>query len=169
MNFKNIANSISKYLKIKYEDAYEKYEAQKEAQATQNLCMYNNQMHIDLQYVLSEILAQRNISPLLGTVHIPQDLILSGFQIYTGQPTTYYFALIKTSQNRIPAYLLNQLTNRFNQIIRMERTNFIAYANSLDPVSRTSYFMENRLMYNGFHVIDCKDNLDAVILAVSID
>lgn len=163
--FKVLVESVTNWLDSRTQKR--KLEVQQQQQNQLNI--YNQQMHQELQYVLANVLAQCNVSPLLQTVHAPQDLVPGGFQIFIGQPTIYYFSLTKTSGDRIPVYLLNQIPNKINRIISMKCRYFINYAFTLNPQSRAQYFMNNRLMYNGFHVIDCKDNLSEVILAVSID
>lgn len=163
--FKVLVESMTNWI----DSGNQKRKLEVQQQQQNQLNIYNQQMHLDLQYVLAEVLAQCNVSPLLQTVHAPQDLVLGGFQIFMGQPTIYYFSLCKTSSQKIPVYLLSQITDRINRMISMHRCYFMNYAITLDPQIKVQYFMNNRLMYNGFHVIDCKDNLSEIIIAVSIN
>jgi hypothetical protein len=149
-------------------DQNEQYHKKKEEQEQQIQLANNLQMQMELQKAMADVMVNQTISPLLNPLKSRNDLIPDGYQTTSCKPV-FFFHWLKRSEDRIPYYLLEKMTKQMNHAIWLYRFQFIAYAADLIPIVREEFFRNNWMHCNGFHVIQIKDDVDAIIIAVSID
>lgn len=160
---------IREYLKQWYSQENNKYYAQKRQQQAIAYDNYSRHAQQLLQNALAEVFKQTTISSKLTTIRTTTDLIPAGYELLNEYSTIYKFAWIKSGEDIIATPVLAQFTLRMNQAIRniMKRYSYIYF--QLSDFEKIEFINNNPALYNGFHVIDCKDDCDAIILSVAFD
>lgn len=166
---KEFLRATSKYLKNWYSQQNEKYLALKRQEQVLIYDSYSKHAQLLLQNALTEVFKQTTISSKLAPIRTTTDLIPVGYEIINEYATVYKFAWIKSCEDVISTTILSQFTLRMNQAIRNIMSRYSYMYMQLSDFQKLEYIENNPAMYNGFHIIDCKDDCDAIILSVAFD
>ncbi len=129
---------------------------------------YNSALSLELQYVLGDILSHTKISLSLSALRSWEDILPCGFNCML-EKTYYYFTLPKATEEPLSIVIVNRITENINRAIKTRRDHMFNYASMLDDYSRSAFYMQNRLLYNGFFVADSKDDYDRIMISVSLN
>ncbi len=164
---KKKANLIWESAKTALSHYVEKFNKEKEAEQLAILNHYNSRIALEIQAVLGDILSHTNISPIVSTIRSNEDVLPCGFRTCL-EGNYYFFSLPKISDEPVSDVIVKRLMKNINQTIQANRNRMIYNASMMDDLLKVDYYMQNRLLYNGFMVVDSKDDYDRIMIAVSV-
>lgn len=170
-NFKDYSKKFMDCIGSKIDSAYTQMQQNKQQEALQREFRVKQEFANYAQYQLQDalfcILSNTTIAPQLCQLHHAADLLPVGSTIRAGDTTIYYYAWTKNDPStRIPYAVVQKLSQKMNMAIRSELRKLEYAFHSWDGQDQMDFIYLHPALYNGFHVLGCKDNGDEIILAV---
>lgn len=133
----------------------------------QQVYQYRISIQDKLQDGLFQALNGMTINPQLCRLNVPQDLSPCKERLLE-DPVAYYFSWTKTDTTSICNTILQRCTKKINNAIDSKCRRLSAQYNNLDQYGQMQLIQSNPALYNGFKVMECKDDGDSIILAVQL-